>query len=357
MLATVALLTSCNRGGSDADTAEVKPIVSVATVVRRDLAQTLTVQAEFRPYQEVELHAKATGFLQSISVDFGDRVKAGQLLAVIEVPELADDLNRADAASARAAADYKDAHLDYTRMADVARANPNLLAQQDIDAADAKEEMAAANVAAAKAEADKYRTLFSYTRITAPFAGVITQRYVDPGALIQAGTNSGQTGPLVRLSENDRLRLDFPVSVSYAETIRVGDPVEITLEGSGRRISGAVSRFTRRIAVDTRTMETEIEVPNPDLLLIPGMYATVTLDVARRPKALSVPVMAVVTGSHPTVDVVGAGGKVEERTVQLGLETPSDYEILSGLSVGERVIVGSRAGVRPGQEVETKDAQ
>ena len=332
--AAVALLASCHRGEAEAGGPTAKPIVPVASVVRRDLAQTLTLQAEFRPYQEVDLHAKAAGFLQSISVDFGDQVKAGQLLAVIEVPELTDDLNHAVAASARAEADYKDAHLEFTRLADVARSNPNLLAQQDIDAATAKEEMAAANVAGAKADADKFRTLLSYTRITAPFAGVITQRYVDPGALIQAGTSSAQSGLLVRLSENDRLRLDFPVSVSYAEAVHAGDPVEITLEGSGRHLAGRISRFSRRISSDTRTMETEVEVPNPDLRLIPGMYATVTLDIARRPQALSVPVTAVVAGPHPTADVVGADGRVEERPVQLGLETPGDYEDPGGIEGG-----------------------
>jgi len=340
---------------SAAETVPILPIVASATVTREDLFTELTIQAEFRPYQEVELHAKVAGYLQKINVDFGDQVKAGQLIATLEVPELNDDLAHAMAEEQRAQADYNDAHLDYTRLSEVNKSQPNLVAQQDLDAAEAKDGIAAANLVAAKSDVKKYQTMVDYTQITAPFSGVITQRYADPGALIQAGTTSDtQSRPLIRLSENDRLRLDFPVSVTYADDIAFGDPVEIQLEGSGRTLTGTITRFTHKIAMDTRTMETEIEVPNPDLKLIPGMYATVVLKLQRRPQALSIPIEAVAGTTQPTVYVINRDQQIEEHPVQLGLETPTKYEVLSGLQEGDRVMIGNRSQVSVGQKVSVK---
>ncbi len=344
------MLLRHNLHAQPAAPAPAAPTVATTTVVRRDLANDLSIQAEFRPYQEVELHSKVSGYLQSIAVDFGDRVRAGQLVATLEVPELKDDMDRAAATAQRALADYRDVHLEYTRLQDVDHSQPNLVAQQDLDVAAAKDGAAAANLAAARSDEQKYRTLWSYTRITAPFSGVVTARYADPGALIQAGT-SGQARPVVRISENDRLRLDFPVSVSYASQIAVGDPVEIRLDGTERTLAGHIARSTLRIAADTRTMEAEVEVANPDLKLIPGMYATAVLQVGRRPGALAVPVEGVSGGNAPTAYVIGPDGRVEERKVTLGIETPGYYEVLSGLALGDRVIVGSRAGIAPGQRV------
>jgi RND family efflux transporter MFP subunit len=327
-------------------------IVAVAPVDREDLFKELRVQAEFRAFQEVDLHAKVSGYLQRIDVDIGDRVKAGDLIGVLEVPELDDDLARAQAASQRAEANYKEAHLDYTRLVKVNQTRPNLVAQQDIDSAEAKDNAAAADLAAARADVKKFSTLASYTRITAPFDGVITKRYADSGSLIQAGTSSEtQTEPLVRLSENSRLRLDFPVSASYAENIVVGDPVEILLDGHARPIAGIISRFSRRIAMETRTMTTEVEVANPSLKLIPGMYATVTVKLQRRSHVLAIPVEAVSGTTHPTVYVVNDRQEIEERPVQLGLETPTKFEVLAGLREGERVMIGNRGQVHIGEKV------
>jgi RND family efflux transporter MFP subunit len=331
------------------------PAVAVATVTRQDLARELTLQAEFRPYQEVELHAKVSGYLQQITVDFGDRVKAGELLATIEVPELQDELDQAVATEQRAEADYAEAHLENTRLLGVNRTQPNLIAQQELDTAAAKERTDAAAVAAAKADADKYRTLETYTRITAPFDGVVTARDADPGALIQTGGASAQT--LVRLSENQLLRLDFPVSVTYADKVAVGDPVEIRLEGSSGLLQAKIARFSRSIAMATRTMETEVEVPNPDLKLIPGMYATVLLQFDRRPGALALPIEAVANADTPTVYLVHRDQEIEERPVKLGLESPDAYEVLSGLQQGDRVVVGSRAGIQPGEKVNPLPAE
>lgn len=350
------VFTTHSTATASTTTIHLKRPVAVARVSRQDIYNQITIPAEFKPYLQVELHAKVSGYVDAINVDIGDTVKTGQLLATLEVPELHDELNRALAAEKRAAADYRDAHLLFTRLEDTGKAVPNSVAQQELDAAEAKDGTAEAAVAAAKAEVERYRTLLAYTHITAPFDGVITHRYADPGSLIQAGTASDtQALPLVRLSDNYRLRLDFPVSVAYVKDIRKGDPVEVRVESlGGKSFTGTISRFAQKVDEDTRTMITEIEVPNPKLELVPGMYATLVLRVERHANALCIPTEAVSSGKKPTVYLVRADGQVEERPVMLGLETPSNYEVISGVKEGDLVMIGSRSEVKPGEQVEAK---
>jgi RND family efflux transporter MFP subunit len=334
----------------------VAPTVGVAKVTREDLYKEVTAPAEFRPYVEAELIAKVSGYVSQMNVDFGDKVKAGELLATLEVPELQDELDNARATEQKAEADYTNANLIYTRLVAVNKDHPNLVAQQDLDTAEANDLTAAAAIAAAKADVEKYETLVSYTQITAPFDGVVTRRYADPGALIQAGTSSDtQSLPLVRVSDNYRLRLDFPVDVDYVKDIQSGDPVEVRVESlGGKTFTGSITRFTRDVDDNTRKMTTEIEVPNPNLELVPGMYATVVLKVEKRLQALTVPIEAVVGDATPTVYVVNDNQEIEKRTVKLGLETPDKYEILSGLNEGDLVVIGNRSGFEAGQKVEPK---
>ena len=345
-----------SRWGKAGATSATVPTVAVALVDREDLYNVVTIPAEFRPYVEAELNAKVSGYLEKIDVDFGDKVKAGQLLAVLEIPELKDELDASIAAEQRTEADYTNAHLIYARLADVNRDHPNLVAQQDIDTAQAKDSVALAAVASAKADVEKYQTLFGYTQITAPFDGVITRRYADPGALIQAGTSSDvQARPLVRLSDNYLLRLDFPVSVEYVKDILLDDRVSVRVDSlGGESFTGRITRFTDKVSDDTRTMITEIEVPNPKLEIIPGMYATVMLKAQRRSQVLSIPTEAVESEEKSTVYVVNQDNKIEERAVALGLEMPTRYEVTAGLKEGERVMIGSRSEVSVGQTVEPK---
>ncbi|HEY5909228.1 MAG TPA: efflux RND transporter periplasmic adaptor subunit [Verrucomicrobiae bacterium] len=330
--------------------------VAAARVMRTDLDNEITVPAEFRPYAQVELHAKVSGYLETISVDVGDRVKTGELLAKLEVPESRDELNEALAAQKRAEADYRNAHLVYSRLMAVEKDHPNLVAQQELDTAEAKDRTAEAAAAAAKADVEKYQTMLAYTRISAPFDGVITKRYADPGALIQAGTASAtQSLPLVAVSDNYRLRLDFPVSVGYVKDIQVGAPVEVRVQSlGGKRFSGTIARSTQTVDEATRSMMTEVEVPNPKLELVPGMYATVMLKVERRRNVLTIPTEAVSGSGGTSVYVINHRREIEERTVALGLETSTRYEVTAGLEEGDLVLVGSRAQVRPGQKVQPK---
>jgi len=334
--------------------AQAIPAVAVVKVDREDLYKEITIPAEFRPYNEVDVHAKVSGYVKRINVDIGDKVKPGELLALLEIPELGDELDHAIAAHQRAAADYKDAHLAYTRLVEVNKQHPNLIAQQDLDTAEAKDATAQGALAGAKSDVQKYQTLVSYTRITAPFGGVITKRYADPGTLIQAGTSSTQALPLVRVSDNNLLRLDFPVSVDYVRGIRLDAPVSVRVDSLGNRaFEGKIARFSNNIDDSTRTMIVEMEVPNPTLELVPGMYANVTLKVDERPHALAISIEAVPPGGK-TVWLVNRSHQVEERPVTLGLETPAKYEVLSGLNEGDLVMLGNPAQVVTGQKVEPR---
>ena len=331
------------------------PVVAVARVERADLFREITFPAEFRPYTEVDLHAKVSGYVKEMKVDIGDRVKAGQLLAVLEVPELREELDHALAAHRRAQAEYRDAHLAYTRLVAVNQDHPNLIAQQDLDTAEARDATAAGTVAASKADVDKDQTLVAYTRLTAPFAGVITKRYADPGSLIQAGTTSNtQAMPLVRVSDNTLLRLDFPVSVDYVPGIRLGAPVSVRVDSlGGRTFEGKIARFSDKVDDSTRTMVVEMELPNPSLELVPGMYATVMLKVDHRPHALAIPIEAVPAGGT-SVLLVNGSHEVEERAVKLGIETSARYEVLVGLEEGDLVMIGNPAQLAAGQQVEPR---
>jgi len=333
--------------------------VSVAKVTRQDLYKEDRVPAEFRPYVQVELHAKVSGYVKEMMVDFGDKVKAGELMATLEVPELGDDLTNAMAVLRKAEADHTNANLIYTRLRGVNGEHPGLVAEQELDTAEANALATGAAIAAARADVEKYQTLVAYTRITAPFDGIVTWRYADPGALIQAGTSSDtQSMPLVRVSDNYLLRLDFPVDVDYVQDIHEGDPVQVLVSSLGNKtFDGTIKRFTYDVADNTRQMTTEIEVPNPNLEIKPGMYAWVVFKVERRPHTLAVPTEAVIAGNPPTVDVVNSDNQIEQRPVKLGLETPDQYEILSGLREGELVVVGNAAGIQPGQTVQPKTIQ
>jgi len=325
--------------------------------------------------------------VKKLFVDYGSRVKEGQLMAILEIPELeaqlqedqgdvknaTDEVSRAQHMLKQYQAMYKALDLQYTRLNGVFESKPGLVARQEVDDAQGKDLAAASQVDAGQAAVEAAQSklaasqsklahdqaLFAYSRITAPFAGVVTQRYANFGALMQAGTSSStQAMPLVRLSQDDLFRLVIPVPESAVRFIRVGDPVDVLVQALNRRFPGKVTRFSVDVREDTRTMHTEVDVPNPEQVLIPGMYAEATLTLEARNNILSVPLEAVNhVGDQTTVYVVSPGDKVEDRVVTLGLQTPSEAEAESGLSEGESVIVSDRSGLKPGEEVRPQVVQ
>jgi RND family efflux transporter MFP subunit len=350
-------------------TASAPVVVGAAKILREPVALEKVYDSELRPYQEVELHAKVAGYVQSINVDIGDQVKEGDLIATLELPEVQDDLDRALAMKRRSEeeikrdeAAYVEAKTNFNRLMMVDKAKPNLIAQAELDTASAREKTALATLAAAReqvkvaeAEVKKLQTMLDYARITAPFDGVITERYADKGALIQAGTSSStQAMPLVRLSENKRLRLVFPVTVSFVASIHKGKPVKVEIPGLHKVIEAKITRTSQKVTTATRTMDAEVDIANDDLSLIPGMYAAVRLEVDERPDALAIPLIALSRAKIPTVYVIGPDGMVEERKVKLGIESPEKVEALDGVKEGELVMIGSRSQVKPGQKVTPK---
>jgi RND family efflux transporter MFP subunit len=340
--------------------------VSVAPATRGALAKTIRLTAEFFPYQEIDVHSKVAGYIQSIPVDIGDRIKEGGLIATLEIPELDQDLKKAAAGveAARdevnkAQADEAVVHLAFTRLQAVATDHPKLVAEQDIDDARAKDQAAAAALASAnrqveeaQAEQSREMALVDYSKIAAPFDGVVTRRYADTGALIQAGTNSSsQDSAVIRFAQENILRVRFPVPESAVESVKIGAPVEIKISGLNRTLQGPVTRFARQLNPDTRTMETEVDIQNPDLSITPGMYGWANLTIDERKDVLNVPVEAISSGDQPSVYLIGKDNKIEERPVQTGLETPNRVEIVSGLQQGDLVFIGNRSGVHPGQLV------
>ena len=186
----------------------------------------------------------------------------------------------------------------------------------------------------------------------APFDGVITFRYADTGALIAAGTDESTNAmPIVRLAQSGLLRLRMPVPESDADYMRIGGPAVVRVQATGERINAKIVRFTRSMDRSTRTMLTEVDIPNKDLHLAPGMYADTTFPLQRDGKAMMLPIDAIVEGDQPYVLIVDDTNQVVKSPVVLGIQGPNFYQVIRGVKVGDRVIVGNQSDYQPGQVV------
>jgi RND family efflux transporter MFP subunit len=379
-LATGLVLSSCS-GKSRVEASAPSQTVGVTRVVKKTLGRELTLSSELVPFQEIDVYAKESGYVKKLNVDYGTHVKSGAVMAVLEIPELEAQLQqdqaeiknannqviRAQHELGRYQAQYKALHLEYTRLNGVFQSQPGLVAQQEVDDAQGKDlaaqsqvdagqaalEAAQSQAAETQAKLVHDQSLFDYSKITAPFTGVVTERYANLGTLVQGGTTSStQAMPIVQLSEDDLFRLVIPVPESYVQYIHVGDPVAVSVPSLNRTFPGKVARFSVDVREDTRTMHTEVDVPNSKGLLLPGLYAEAQLSLDRRQGVPTVPIQALNRqGSRTTIYVVNGDGELEERNVQLGLQTATDAEITSGVKEGEQVVVSDRAGLRPGETV------
>jgi len=386
-LISCTTLIGCGEGHkAAADDVANAPAAAVVKVARGNIADNLEIASEFQPFQEVDVYAKVSGYIKKLDVDYGTHVKQGQVLATLEIPELQQQLQqdeasvrRSDQELTRAREDlnraqsaYNVAHLTYTRLADVQKSRPELISQEEIDVAKGKDLEADADMSAqkaalaaaeeallaAKAALGKDQAMFDYARMTAPFDGVVTQIYAFTGALLPAGTASTSKGDsaLCRLSQNDLLRLVIPVPERAVSNIQIGESVAVNVSGMDRTFEGKIIRFSDQIDTATRTMHTEVDVPNPKYQLVPGMYASVKIPLHAAAKVLTVPVQAFQAEGEGKgiVLVVGPGNKIERREVEVGLQSANDVEITSGLQENETVIFGSLGQYRPGQIVAPK---
>ena len=361
--------------------------VAVTQAAPKPLERQLTVSSELVPFQEIDVYAKESGYVKKLSVDYGSHVKAGQVMAVLEIPELqlqlaqddatiqnaADQERHAEHALNRVQAQHAVLHVQYGRLHGVAETQPGLVAQQEVDdsqgkdlAAEAQVEEAKSTLEAARSQSEETKAkrqrdgvLFDYAKITAPFAGVVTERYANLGTLVQAGTSSNtQALPLARLSQDDVFRLVIPVPESYVKYIRNGDPVEVRVPSQDQIVWGNIARTSLDVAADTRTMHTEVDVPNPSHLLMPGLYADAILTLERKSSALALPLQAVnQANSEATVLLVDSGNTLQERKVTLGIQTATDAEVLSGLQEGDRVVISDRGGLKTGLHVKPREAE
>jgi len=358
--------------------------VGVVKIGRETLDRTYTVSSELVPFQEIDVYAKESGFVKDLKVDYGTRVTAGQLMATLEIPELELQLKEDDAAIKNAQAQVPHAQeelnrveaqqkvyqLQYERLNGVAQSKPGLVAQQEVDDAQGKSLASAAQVeaakstlqsaqsvlAAAQAKREHDQALFDYSKITAPFAGVVTQRYANLGTLMQGGTNSStQAMPLVRLSQDDLFRLVIPVAENYVHYIHPGDNVSVRVPSLNQTFPGKVARFSVDVRADTRTMHTEVDVPNPKRVLYPGLFAEATITLEKKGNALAVPLQAVdQNGNQTTVDVVDSSNKIVQRPIVIDFQTPNFGDVISGVEEGDLVVVSDRSSLKAGQDVRPK---
>jgi len=378
-----ATLAGCGRAKEvRADDPANAPSASVVKVVKQTITDRLEIASEFQPFQEINVYAKVSGYVQKLFIDWGTHVKVGQVMAILEIPELEQqlqldeaalrksrhDLKRAHEELNRSQSAYTVAHITYTRLADVQKARPELVAQQDVDVAQGKDQEADAalsgaraglaaaeqGVAVAQATLDKDKALYAYSRIIAPFDGVVTEMDAFTGALLPAGTSSNKGDlALCKLSQNNVLRVVIPLPERAVPSVAIGRTVEMKVSSLNKSVEGKIVRVSGQIDKDTRTMHTELQVDNANYELIPGMYASVEIPLHTADDALTVPIQAFQAGGEGrgTVLVVDSANKIEVRQATLGLRTANLLQLLTGVKEGERVVIGDQAQYRSGELV------
>ena len=338
----------CKPGQSTEAPKPAEAPVSVTLVRPKtgDIIRRISLPANVAANQQATLYSKVAGYLKTITVDKGDEVKPGQLLAEIEVPELMADL-------ARYKAEAEIADLDYTRASEARQKSPDLVVQQSVDAARAKALMAKANL-------ERAETLLGFCRIAAPFSGVITRRAVDPGAFVPAATSgsAAQTAVIVTLMDFDKVRVQVAVPENEVPLIQKGLPAKVLVEElPGREFAGSITRFSQALDDATKTMLVEIDLENPKRELRPGMFAIANLGVEKHAAALLIPVEAAVVEKSGTFVFTVGDGRARKQPVKTGFNDGTSLEILEGLSPDQPVILVGKLVLSNGQPVNVAEAK
>jgi len=324
-----------------------KPVeVKVALPTRGEIIRYVTLPGSIRANQQATLYAKVAGYLKSLAVDKGDRVQAGQSLGEIEVPELLAD-------SAKFKAEVKVAETDYRRVSTAQKKAPDLVMPQSVDEAKGRLDIASANL-------ERTETLLRYANITAPFAGIVTARFVDPGAFIPSATSgsAAQNAAIVTLADFNTVRAQIALPEVEASLAQVGQPVKLTVEGlAGKTFEAKVSRLSYALDDATKTMLIEADLSNPDLVLRPGMYATIKVGVEKHTDALLIPVEALVVEKVNAFAFVADGGKAKKTAIKIGFNDGAKVEVLTGLTGSETVILVGKQVLADGQSVNATEAK
>ena len=317
--------------------------VKFSSAKRAEIHRWITLPGTLKANQQATLYAKVAGYLANVAVDKGDTVKAGQLLGELEVPELLADAKKYEA-------DVKVAEIDLTRLVDAQKKAPDLILPQALDKARAAASVALANL-------ERTNTLLHFAKITAPFAGMITGRFVDNGAFVPSATSgsAAQNAAIFTLMDYTTVRAQVAVPEVEVSFIRPGLPVKLTLEAlPGKTFDATVSRSNGALEEATRTMLIEADVPNADGALRPGMYANVRIAVEKHTGVITVPVEALAMEKTNAFVFKVADGKAKKTAVKLGFNDGANAEILEGLADGEGVILVGKATINDGQAVKAE---
>lgn len=324
--------------GATSSSSDALPVQTLP-VQRRDLARTLTLPGNVSPWLQATLYAKVPGYLKSMNADKGDVVKKGQLLAVLDAPEVEQLFQQADA-------DYQIKQVTFERMRNVWRENPDVIAKQDVDLAEAAAK-------ATKHLRDSRWSMLEYTKVFAPFDGTITARFADPGAFIPAATGSAtQSIPFFTVMDLDTVRIYVSVPQEAALWANRGVPAVLTArELPGQEFRGSITRTTTVLDPSTRTLLVEIDLPNPNHRLRPGMFVAATLMLEEHPQALALLPAALVSDKTGTSVFVVEGGTAKLVAVKTGLDDGAWVEVLEGLQENMEVVVVGKTGLTDGQAV------
>jgi RND family efflux transporter MFP subunit len=374
----IAAERSLAASPSTATEAESRPQIEVVRPRRLTVAQRLQTNATLEAFEQTDLFAKVSGYLSDVRVDIGDHVKAGQILAVIEVPETEKELaeneaqrevrrktleamrqqvehNKADLALQevtfkRQSSLNKDRWVSDQALDEIhAKAG---IAKADLAVAEANRDLAGAQVDLATATVEKTKTLLAYAQIVAPFDGVVARRLVNRGDLVQAATST-RTTPLFTVQRIDIVRVFCDVPQNELPHLRIADPAIVKPLGfSGKPFMGKITRFSLRLDPETRNMRTEIDLPNAEERLYPGMYAEVSLEMNRRPDALTVPVAAVGSDSEGDFVYSIADNRITRLAIKTGLTDNGRIEVIAGLSDETPVVAAVRSSPPPGTAVQ-----
>lgn len=314
--------------------------VQVTKPVRRTIAYTATLPANIAPWYQTTLYAKVSGYLKWIGPDKGDHVKKNDVVAIIDAPEVEEQY-------LQALADYKIKKITYERLSNVWKRSPDVIARQDVDVAEAAFE-------GAKNQMQQRAVLRDYTKVRAPYDGVITARFADPGALIQVATSSATSAiPLFTVMDLSTVRVYANVPQDDTPYVVPGTTKAMVKvkELAGRTFEGTVTRSTLALDPTTRSMLIEIDLPNPDLALRPGTFAEVAVALREIPDALVVPPNALSTANKTKLVYVVDQGTTKSKLVQTGISDGTWLEIVSGLTDQDEIVVVGKSKLTDGTPV------
>ncbi len=341
-LFVLASTSGCKPTGAEPQAKPPPPaVVQLVKPTRGEISRNVVLPAAILPYQQATLYAKVAGYVKTIRVDKGDEVKAGDLLADLEAPELAAD-------RARLQAELGIAQIDFQRVREASEKAPDLIVPQSIDAARAKWEVAQANL-------KRIETLLNYAKIVAPFGGIVTRRYVDPGAFIPAATSgsTAQSAAVLTLMDFSKVRVQVAVPENEVPLIKKEIAVRIAIEElPGRFFDGRVTRFSYALDESTKTMLAEIELPNPKAELRPGMYASARVSVEHKTNVLLIPVDALLVEKTKQSVFTVENNTAKKLAVKAGFNDGVHVEIVEGLSADHAIILIGKQTIADGQPVQ-----